>query len=1206
MRSTNMQKHHIMLTGFPETEKSLLIKIIKDLGGSYCCDQTDSEKFLPICTHVVAKKPCRSQKFLCACASGKWLVVDKYLLDSQSAKKFLPELKYEWGNIYKYDRLPEDVQQAPSRWRQALKKDKNKLPFSGWVVGLCVAKSFPVYKRLLEIGGGKAINLKQTKQKDFTHILVGKTIDSKVESYRKTGVPCLKCEYLAQYLLHDPPPPLTEYSVFPNDISVKNDPISLALVGDALRQPKVVITRLALHENSNNNNNEKKGSTSHNVDTAAAGSSVTNDTPPRHEPSLQRNIQHTSHGEPEARAGSLATQNATERSEDELSKVKPQLSTESDSSTSTFTSHEVKDSSPAVFLNNNEASSSNFQTSGSEDKDRFYPVHSATHFYKSSSTSSDDRPGPGDVDATHLAIPDSIRNARALFRKTLAKLRPNCSTSIGIDVLDSTHNISHYDVTSAVRPCRFGRREMATVEGFVEVNHGRSVLRMCRSLLSASSYPPPDLLYLLMNKYLLDTDKKYESELALSFLNTVTSLHPPNAPHIRHDDVYLQAMGVSRSTESSLLSAAGLQLGKDFVLWNQERTPESQQWIFVDSILKQAADDNDMLRRHNAAELFTIVTSWLGYDQKLLRHLFWTKSNKYQLTSAIRRLMEWLRISMEKGVEFTENEEKKNTEVVPPNDVSKDDVAADDVSESESEPDENDQVSHAHEVWTSLLRSLTQTTLAVAAWLREHDQQNFDHIVVKALFEQFNDVKLSVLDRMLGEFPSTITLQLTRTMLEKSCWKNLSRIRSKGGFLSLHRIVNRYFRFLPKLPRSLMGDLIRNKRLSSTGDGTANPDASKGEATPMANQVNDQPHHDTYVIDVNLKLSSATVNKRNSKGETPLHHACMHDRPDHVTKILGIPGVDPNSRDNAGWTPISEACNRGHVGCVQELLKLPLSSMSTSSKMTSSEHTSPGATSSAQTPTIEKRRETPRLEIDLLSCPDEGTTPLHDALMNGHTEVAEILLRKGGTQLLDAKNKDGKSALDVCQSEDTLRSFLIIACSLASEQCSIDVAMATKQEDSSSVKIDAKDDDYAKILPPPLMMGSPAWIGTCDRYVILLRHLLHAYVTETSLVPFLCLLGTREEPENDEPPDRMDEFDCDVQSPLFEDNEPAKESSNDVSDTRLLRYEQDMTYILKWRHEKWLFGQHLRKIVDVDKLTVDYKFHVFQGPVIDDLKAMFQ
>nr|XP_026692586.1 SMC5-SMC6 complex localization factor protein 1-like [Ciona intestinalis] len=171
-----MQKHHIMLTGFPETEKSLLIKIIKDLGGSYCYDQTDSEpnmynvledsspvpkyfvmscrllefhlqKFLPVCTHVVAKKPCRSQKFLCACASGKWLVVDKYLLDSQSAKKFLPELKYEWGNIYKYDQLPVDVQQAPSRWRQALKKDKNKLPFSGWVVGLCVAKSFQVYKR---------------------------------------------------------------------------------------------------------------------------------------------------------------------------------------------------------------------------------------------------------------------------------------------------------------------------------------------------------------------------------------------------------------------------------------------------------------------------------------------------------------------------------------------------------------------------------------------------------------------------------------------------------------------------------------------------------------------------------------------------------------------------------------------------------------------------------------------------------------------------------------------------------------------------------------------------------------------------------------------------------------------------------------------------------------------------------------------------
>ena len=40
-------------------------------------------------------------------------------------------------------------------------------------------------------------------------------------------------------------------------------------------------------------------------------------------------------------------------------------------------------------------------------------------------------------------------------------------------------------------------------------------------------------------------------------------------------------------------------------------------------------------------------------------------------------------------------------------------------------------------------------------------------------------------------------------------------------------------------------------------------------------------------------------------------------------------------------------------------------------------------------------------EIDLIACPSEGRTPLHDALANGHTEVACMLLNKGGVKLLD-------------------------------------------------------------------------------------------------------------------------------------------------------------------------------------------------------------
>uniref|UniRef100_A0ACB8EQA1 Uncharacterized protein n=1 Tax=Sphaerodactylus townsendi TaxID=933632 RepID=A0ACB8EQA1_9SAUR len=65
-----------------------------------------------------------------------------------------------------------------------------------------------------------------------------------------------------------------------------------------------------------------------------------------------------------------------------------------------------------------------------------------------------------------------------------------------------------------------------------------------------------------------------------------------------------------------------------------------------------------------------------------------------------------------------------------------------------------------------------------------------------------------------------------------------------------------------------------------------------------------------------------------------------------------------NVKDYAGWTPLHEACNHGSTVCVREILQ--------------------------RCP-----------EVDLLS-EVNGTTPLHDALVNGHVEIAKLLLQHGG------------------------------------------------------------------------------------------------------------------------------------------------------------------------------------------------------------------
>lgn len=62
--------------------------------------------------------------------------------------------------------------------------------------------------------------------------------------------------------------------------------------------------------------------------------------------------------------------------------------------------------------------------------------------------------------------------------------------------------------------------------------------------------------------------------------------------------------------------------------------------------------------------------------------------------------------------------------------------------------------------------------------------------------------------------------------------------------------------------------------------------------------------------------------------------------------------------DHAGWTPLHEACNHGSTECVEALLH---------------HHPSP-----------------------VLNNQVDGVSPLHDALLNGHMDIAKMLLEHAG------------------------------------------------------------------------------------------------------------------------------------------------------------------------------------------------------------------
>ncbi|XP_017786274.1 PREDICTED: tonsoku-like protein isoform X1 [Nicrophorus vespilloides] len=125
------------------------------------------------------------------------------------------------------------------------------------------------------------------------------------------------------------------------------------------------------------------------------------------------------------------------------------------------------------------------------------------------------------------------------------------------------------------------------------------------------------------------------------------------------------------------------------------------------------------------------------------------------------------------------------------------------------------------------------------------------------------------------------------------------------------------------------------------------------------------------------KRKNGLLIKRNAKGETQLHTACIAGKELFVKKLLDQ-GHVVNIRDNCGWLPIHEACICGHLEIVRMLVQK-------------------GA-----------------LINDRGGAKCLGMTPLHDAASNGHLEVIEYLLDNGASAV--AKTDEGETPLQTLRS----------------------------------------------------------------------------------------------------------------------------------------------------------------------------------------------
>jgi len=145
------------------------------------------------------------------------------------------------------------------------------------------------------------------------------------------------------------------------------------------------------------------------------------------------------------------------------------------------------------------------------------------------------------------------------------------------------------------------------------------------------------------------------------------------------------------------------------------------------------------------------------------------------------------------------------------------------------------------------------------------------------------------------------------------------------------------------------------------------------------------------------------LNKKNKKGETPLHTAAGKGDLETVRKLLEE-GASPNTWDHAGWTPLHEAAGYGNLPLVTMLLDA-------------------GASPS-------------------VPATDDNLTPLHDAVRRGYVEVVTILVARGADTT--AKDSKGNTPRDLAINEKIL------------EALDTEVEVSCSQLDRSQVVEDVK------------------------------------------------------------------------------------------------------------------------------------------------------
>ncbi|KAK0140446.1 SMC5-SMC6 complex localization factor protein 1 [Merluccius polli] len=173
------------------TQKKKVIHGILKLGGKYVGGSAYQQNG----THLIVFSGfLKSEKFLAACAAGKWVLTPQYVFDSVKRGSWLPEEPYEVAMSHSSPAAYNPVR----RWREKVASGSLPGAFHDWKVLLIVADPLRrvMFKRLLKAGKAKVYLPPPPPHVTITHVMA-KPLTSDLQGHI---APCYPVTHLIQHL----------------------------------------------------------------------------------------------------------------------------------------------------------------------------------------------------------------------------------------------------------------------------------------------------------------------------------------------------------------------------------------------------------------------------------------------------------------------------------------------------------------------------------------------------------------------------------------------------------------------------------------------------------------------------------------------------------------------------------------------------------------------------------------------------------------------------------------------------------------------------------------------------------------------------------------------------------------------------------------------------------------------------------------------